>query len=150
MSFDPQVRRHAIDTHAFDGILWNACPWQDEFYEGLLNQIEDCLKKVLKYFSVNYDELQSVIVEIEAFQNSRQLCYVGDETESVLTLAHFLILKRLTSSSEEEYLASQTNLVQCYRGSRCQVERFWRMWSDHNLTSLREKGWNKQGKQQQR
>ena len=55
------------------------------FFERLVRSTKRCVKKTLGTARVNYEELLSVVVEIEGILNSRPLTYVGDELRSPFT-----------------------------------------------------------------
>lgn len=52
----------------------------------MIKELKDSLKKVLQS---SFDELQSIVAEEEAVLNSKPLCHVADEIETVLTPPHF-------------------------------------------------------------
>ena len=67
----------------------------------MVQTVKRCLRKVLRQTSVSYDELLTVITEIECIINSRPLCYMySDDIEEALTPSHLLTGKRLMSHRE--------------------------------------------------
>lgn len=73
-------------------------PWWGGFFERLVRSTKHCLKKTLGTARISYEELLSVVVEIEGILNSRPLTYVDDELRNPLTLSHLIIGRRLWSS----------------------------------------------------
>ena len=66
-----------------------------------MQSVKRSLRKILLRSSVNYEELNTIIVEIEAIVNSRPLTYIcDDEVEEVLTPSHLLLGKRLFTNTE--------------------------------------------------
>ena len=65
--------------------------------------VKRCLKKVLGNARLTYDELLTVLTEVEATLNSRLLTYDYDNPneEEVLTPAHLLHERRLLSLPEQ-------------------------------------------------
>ncbi len=61
------------------------------FYERLIQSIKLCLKKNLHTVKLNLDELNTMIIQIEAVLTSRPLTYLhSDILEQPLTPAHLL------------------------------------------------------------
>jgi hypothetical protein len=63
------------------------------FYERLVRNIKQCMRKSVGKLCLSLSQLQTVVTEVEFILNSRPLVYVGSELSGeVLTLAHFLSL----------------------------------------------------------
>ena len=61
------------------------------FYERLVGVIKNCLKKVVGKAKLNFEELNTVIIEIEKYVNSRPLMYLSEEHEdTVITPDHLI------------------------------------------------------------
>ena len=67
-------------------------PWWGGFYERLVKSVKECLHKVLGKALLNYDEMMTVLTEIEAVLNLHPLSYVYGESDepTPLTPMHFL------------------------------------------------------------
>ena len=78
-------------------------PWWGGFFESMVGCVKRCLKKVLGNARLTYDELLTVLTEVEATLNSRPLTYDYDNPYEgeVLTPAHLLYGRRLLSLPEE-------------------------------------------------
>ena len=80
------------------GIRWqfNLAPWWGGFFERLVKQVKSCLKKTLGRSKLSFDELTTILVEVEAVLNSRPLTYLhSDDVEELLTPWHLVIGQRL-------------------------------------------------------
>ena len=61
-------------------------PWHGRFWERLIKSTKRCLKKRIGRASLTFEELQTILVEIEANFNSRLLTYVYDDEQGSLIL----------------------------------------------------------------
>ena len=57
------------------------------------------MKKILGRAKLSYEEMETVLCEVEATINSRPLTYVTNEPSETLTPSHFVIGRRLLTSS---------------------------------------------------
>ena len=66
-------------------------PWWGGFFERMIQSIKRCLKKTIGKAKLTYDELLTVLIEVEAIINSRPLSYVSSEDlDEPLTPSHML------------------------------------------------------------
>ena len=71
-------------------------PWWGGFYEHLIRGVKSSLKKCVGRANLTYDELHTVVTEVEAVMESRPLTYLyPDDIEEPLTPSHLLCGKRL-------------------------------------------------------
>ena len=75
------------------GVVWRfstpLAPWTGGVWERMIRSVKRCMKKVLKKVRLNYEELETVVVEIETTVNNRPLTYIDtDGIEDVLTPNH--------------------------------------------------------------
>ncbi len=106
-----------------------------------------CLKKVVGRACLTYDELQTIIIEIEAVLNSRPLSYVStDDLAEPLTPSHLILGYRVLSlpdpslgdDRDPEYSESGQELSRRMRHLMKTSEKFWRRWRREYLVELRE------------
>ena len=66
-----------------NGVSWKfiveKAPWWGGFWERLIQSVKRCLKKCIGRTTLNYDELQTLLSEVETVVNSRALTYVEDD-----------------------------------------------------------------------
>ena len=66
-------------------------PWHGGFFERLIKSTNTLLRKQLEKSRLNYEELQTVLCEVETILNNRPLTYYySDNTEQCLTPNHLL------------------------------------------------------------
>ena len=73
-------------------ILIEKAPWWGGFWERLIQSVKRSIKKTVGRTSLGYDELNTLVVEVESLISSRPLTYIYDE-ESIshpLTPSHLI------------------------------------------------------------
>ena len=71
-------------------------PWWGGFFERLIQSMKRCLRKTVGKAKLTLDELNTVVVQVEAILNSRPISYVSSEDlEEPLTPSHLFTGYRL-------------------------------------------------------
>ena len=117
-------------------------PWWGGFWERLVQTVKRSLRKILFRASVNYEELQTIIVEIEGIVNSRPLTYIYDDSvDEILTPSHLLLGRRLLSKFEEDFddgnKVDNTILTKRMKHLKSLSENFWSRFKEEYLLELR-------------
>ena len=95
----PELNTFLQQIHADWKFILQASPWWGGFWERLVQSVKRCLRKTLGKSKLNYEELYTVIVEIESVLNSRPLCYIyDDEIDDVITPSHLMHGRRILQS----------------------------------------------------
>jgi hypothetical protein len=71
-----------------------------------VRSIKRPLKKVIGRTSLSFDELRTLIVEIEGLLNARPITYVYDDTEAIsypLAPSHLVYGRRITTSPNTQH-----------------------------------------------
>lgn len=107
-----------------------------------MGTVKRCLKKVVGKARLDYDELQTILIEVESIVNSRPLTYVYDELESEpLTPSHLLYGRRLAvlpDKRDPEHVDRNVNFSKRYRYLVSKISHFWNRWHQEYLVDLRE------------
>ena len=87
------------------GIKWNfileRSSWWGGFYEHLVGLVKSCIKKIISRARLSFEELNTVIVDVEGLLNGCPLTYLSDEKYcSSLTLNHLTYGRSLFNSSK--------------------------------------------------
>ena len=150
----PTVKSYMVN-HRVDWLfIPKRAPWFGGFYERLIGLTKNALKKVLGRRFLTFDELHTVLVEIEAMLNDRPLTYVSDEVSDPqpLTPSHFLYGRKLTSLPHDIFdtdelsdptFGSSSSDLQRRAVLMAEVQnQFCRRWSSEYLNSLRDRDRN--------
>ena len=126
-------------------------PWKGGFYERLVGIAKRACKKALGKCSVNKEQLNTLLVEVEAVMNTRPLVYIGDDinSEEALTPAHFLGTNcklGLPDVELDSYAPTELpsdSLLESWRRGQVHLNNFWKIWSNDYMQALRETHTNK-------
>lgn len=142
---DPDVIQSFVRLQVEWKFNLEKAPWQGGMFERMVKSAKRCIKKTVGRSSLNYDELLTVVTEVEAVLNSRPISYVSmDDLEEPLTPSHLLTGFRVLSlpdptiSEDPEYNESPNELTRRMRHFLKTLEKFWRRWKTEYLQELRE------------
>ena len=117
------------------------------FFERMVKSVKRCLKKTLGNSSLTYDELLTVLVEIEMVLNSRPLSFVSsNDLQEPLTPSHLLTGYRLLSlppcNYPEDFDYNSTIQEVSFTKRMAYFDNllnhFWKRWQSEYLIELRE------------
>lgn len=93
------------------------------------------MRRVLKNIILTYEEMTTVMAQIEAVLNSRPLCPLSDDASdyNALTSGHFLIGEALNTLSEPDLTAENMSRLSRWQQLRQKVDHFWARWSKECL-----------------
>ena len=144
-----EVRRHLSDL----GVEWRInvekAPWWGGIFERMIRSTKRCLRKAIGRARLTYDELLTVVTEVEMVINSRPLTYVSsDDLQEPLTPSHFLTGRRTLSLpdslcygrdvEEDDVELAHDHLTKRMIHLNVVLNQFWRRWSQEYLLELRE------------
>ncbi|CAK1586364.1 unnamed protein product [Parnassius mnemosyne] len=131
------VTWHFIPAHAPNfGGLWEAGVKAMKFH----------LKRVIGVSIMTYEELTTVLTQIEACLNSRPLSILPDNHSdpATLTPGHFLVGEALVIVPEQNYEHSNISTLRRWQMTQRMVQDFWRRWSKEYLVNcLQRYKWSK-------
>ena len=140
---DRNVQNYALGNN----IVWRfnvpRASWWGGFFEIMVKLVKRCLKKVIGNAHITYEELETVVIEIEGVLNSRPLAYLYDDiSEEPLTPSTLVIGHRLLTQSQFQNVtdleSSKTSLVKRSKYLKQLLQHFWSRFSKEYLPSLRE------------
>ena len=119
-----------------------ASPWWGGFYERLVRSVKTPLKKVIGMAKLNYEEMETALIEIEAIINSRPLTYMyDDDVSEALTPSHLLTGRNLSATPTEstpDVESTADTLSNRYKYLQTTLQSTWKKFEHHYLTELRE------------
>ncbi|KYN50043.1 hypothetical protein ALC62_00070, partial [Cyphomyrmex costatus] len=144
------TKRKIIEFTTMERIRWHFIPPRSPHMGGLweaaIKSTKFHLKRIIGEASLRYDELYTLLVQIEAVLNSRPLTPMSNDPQdlNVLTPAHFLIGCPLTSYPESDLNSLPINRLSRWQRVEQLKHQFWRRWVKEYLHNcqLRVK-WNK-------
>lgn len=135
-----------INNHlANDNIRWHfippAAPHWGGIWESGVKSVKHHLKRTMGNTTLTYEELNTLLVQIEGILNSRPLCPLSDGADEVdyLTPAHFLIGDVLTALPEETIPTLNVQHLSAFKQIQHLKNCFWRKWSKEYLSFLQQR-----------
>ena len=118
-------------------------PWWGGFYERLVQVVKHCLKKVIGRAALTFEELNTVLTEIEAVVNSRPLTYVSNDLESEpLTPSHLLhgrTIANVYSEAETVLPLNDDDLRNRLKYLQTVLNHYWNRFYHEYTVALRER-----------
>lgn len=132
----------------YQGVSWHfiigKAPWWEGFWGTLVRSIKRPLKKVLSRSTRNFEELRTVLVEIESVINTRLITYINDDADSIsyhLTPSGCIYGRRTSSisnSAHYEIISTYKPFTRRARHYKSLLQQSTKKWRREYLTSLRE------------
>lgn len=138
---DPKVEHKLID----DGITWHFIPPSAPHFGGLweagVRSVKYHFKRVVGSHTLTFEELATLLCQIEACLNSRPIAALSDRVDDfvALTPGHFLIGTALLTAPEPSLLEFKENRLSRWQLVRQMYERLWDAWSHDYLHTLQQR-----------
>jgi len=130
------------DFFATEGCDWNFIPPHAPHFGGLweaaVKSMKYQLRRTLGPRIPTYEELCTLLTEIEACLNSRPLCPLSSDplNPTYLSAGHFLIGEPLTHLPSIDYTNVKCNSLSRWETYQQQQQQFWQRWSADYLQNL--------------
>ena len=124
------------------GITWKfiseRAPHFGGLWEAAVQSMKKHLRRVINDQKLTFEELSTVLAQVEACLNSRPLTPMpsSEETLEVLTPGHFLIGRPLEALPDHPTTCQIISLLKRWQLVQAIIRDFWRRWSTEYLTSL--------------
>lgn len=114
-------------------------------YEAAIKSIKTHLTRVIGLQILTYEELNTVLIQIEGLLNSRPISAMSNDPNDLqaLTPGHFLTSEPLTAIPDPDYLDSKLSTLSRWNLLQRMRQDFWIRWKNEYLHTLIQK--NKDG-----
>jgi len=139
----PEVLNYFSNRQISWKFIIEKAPWWGGFWERMIKTVKQSLKKSIGRSLLQYDELNTVLIEIEAIVNTRPLTYVEDGENSLtysLTPSHLINGRRISTSNSQhqEIISTHQTLTKRHKFQRRLLKQFTTIWRKQYLLQLRE------------
>lgn len=127
---------------AKEGITFHFIPAYSPHFAGLaeagVKSTKHHLVRVLGLCNLTYEELYTMMVQVEAILNSRPLTPLSSNPEDLtpLTPGHFLIGRPITSLPSPDYRDQSINSLSRFERIELLRQHFWSRWSKEYISEL--------------
>lgn len=142
------IKAHTADAASslvHKAIQWHFIPPAAPHFGGLweagVKSTKYHLKRIIGDGLCTYEELTTILCQIEGCLNSRPLCPVSSNPDDfeILTPGHFLIGRPLCSRPQPSVLETPTNRLTYWQRILQTTERFWKQWQSEYLSRLQQR-----------
>ena len=130
---------------AEDGIDWKFipphAPHMGGLWESCVKSTKHHLRRVLGESMLSYEELSTVLCQIEACLNSRPLCPLTEDAScsEALTPGHLLIGRAITTAPDPDLSSLRENSLSRWQYCQRLTQSFWSRWSNEYLCELQQR-----------
>lgn len=127
------------------GINWNFNPPKAPHHGGIWEANVKCMKshlhKTLNESYLTYEELNTLLIQIESILNSRPLVQLTDDPfdYEALSPGHFLVGRELIAVAEPLYEDLKETSLSRYQLVQKRMQHFWQRWSNEYVTGLQKR-----------
>ena len=132
-------------TLGTQGTKWTFIPPASPHFGGLweagVKSVKHHLKRVVKDNRLTFEQLYTVLTQIEVCLNSRPLCPLSDNPDEmeVITPGHFLIGETINTVPQGDVSTDKVNYIVRWKRHQIVVDTFWRKWSGEYLSRLQQR-----------
>lgn len=150
LNFNSAAERHEYKKTIFAEMAkiettWHFIPPASPNFGGLweagVKSVKTHMKKTIGDSTLTFEELSTLLCQIEATLNSRPLCALSSDANDTATLTpgHFLIGSALQAPPETNFLDVNANRLSRWQLIQKMHQNFWKRWSTEYLNRLQER-----------
>ncbi|XP_025267293.1 uncharacterized protein LOC112638911 [Camponotus floridanus] len=134
--------RRIVDGLISERIEWKfnppSAPHFGGIWEAAVKSLKHHLRRVIGDAKLTYEEMSTLLTQIEACLNSRPLQALSDDPEDLaaLTPGHFLVGAALTAVPEPSLLDQPTSRLSRWQLLQKMRDHFWERWSKEYFHSI--------------
>lgn len=137
------LAKEVAELLANDGTTAHFIPPRMPSYGGLweagVQSAKRHLARVSKDTKLTYEEMSTLLTQIEACLNSRPLCQIDNTIETPLTPDHFLVGEPLISVPDLNYQHHKINVLTRWQLIQKMTQDFWHKWQTEYLNTLQQR-----------
>ncbi|XP_068149481.1 uncharacterized protein [Drosophila tropicalis] len=140
LAYCSYITKHIAPTLLRKGINWHFNPPSAPHFGGLweagVKSMKYHLKRTLGEQVLTFEEMATVLAQIESCLNSRPLCPLSNDPDDlmVLTPGHFLMGEAPLAPPAPEL--AKVTLIDRWRNCQYYAQQFWRRWNSEYLSRL--------------
>ena len=138
-----KVNNYFLSKNITWKFIVDRAPWWGGMWERLIRSVKTLLKKNFGKAYLSFDELRTVLVQIEAIINSRPITFVSVESSEPDPLTPNDMLLGGTASVvpalgvDTDLGACKSDLIRRVKYKKLMVKQFWKRWNHEYLNELR-------------
>lgn len=127
------------------GTHWHMIPPASPHFGGLweagVKSVKTHLKKIVGLSTLTFEELTTLLCQIEATLNSRPLCAISSDVTdcAVLTPGHFLINDTINAIPQPDLINNKDHILTRWQYIQKLQQQFWKNWSTDYLHRLQQR-----------
>ena len=137
---DDDIQQYISSHHR---ITWHNSPPRSPHFGGLWESAVKSMKRHLKVVMGNtlltFEEMTTIVCQVEACLNSRPLLPLTSHCQdglATLTASHFLLFRTPSSYPEDPRIPDRPDLLKKWNHCQAMVHHFWTRWSKEYLNTL--------------
>ncbi|XP_055844795.1 uncharacterized protein LOC129911111 [Episyrphus balteatus] len=137
--------KNVAEALSSQGTKWNFIPPASPHFGGLweagVKSVKHHFKRVVGNGTLTFEELTTLLTQIEACLNSRPLCPLTENPDDfhALTPAHFLIGAEMYSVPEPDLTIGKTSYTDRWKAIQFSLQTFWHHWQSEYLARLQQR-----------
>lgn len=118
-----------------------SAPWFGGLWERNIGSIKFHLKRTIGERVLTYEEMSTVLTQIEACLNSRPICKLNENPDElqILTPGHFLIGSAITAPVTQSLEHVKENRLSRWQLCERMRQGFWKNWSNDYISELQKR-----------
>ncbi|XP_055840613.1 uncharacterized protein LOC129908257 [Episyrphus balteatus] len=137
--------KNVAEALSSQGTKWNFIPPASPHFGGLweagVKSVKHHFKRVVGNGTLTFEELTTLLTQIEACLNSRPLCPLTENPDDfhALTPAHFLIGAEMYTVPEPDLTIGKTSYSDRWKAIQFSLQTFWHHWQSEYLARLQQR-----------
>ncbi|XP_066256304.1 uncharacterized protein [Euwallacea similis] len=144
-SFLIKESRNLVYSCSREGVQWHFIPAQSPHFGGLweagVKSVKHHLKRVAGNANLTFEQLITLLAQIEAILNSRPLSPMSQDPNDLTPLppAHFLIGRSTTELPDPDLQHVPANRLSVFQRIQLIKQHFWKRWSKEYISELQQR-----------